>query len=235
MPTSISTSALPKPSDRRAAQTGGSTSVAARTAAPETRGDAKVARNAGPAFSVNLSDQARAASRTKAAPDSALPIEADTSLAGLAQRKTDALAERLVTVFKDLGIPLDDATTFKLDSFGKVTTDSPYKKKLEKFFADDPDAAKAFKEVATLNAMRAAQQALEVYAEEKRQARTDDEKARAFDSYTAHRAAIQNLSGEMSFKDGKLTSASMTYIAAVSEAKGVSISDRKPQRAGLLA
>ncbi|WP_336487118.1 hypothetical protein [Methylobacterium nigriterrae] len=131
-------------------------------------------------------------------------------------------------------MPLDDETTLKLDSFGNVTTDSPYKKKIEKYFSLDPEAAKAFREVASLNAMRAAQRALEMYAEEKRRASTDDEKTLAFNRYTARGIVIQNLSGEMSFQDGKLTSASMTYISAISDLRGSKAPDRGAAPVSLL-
>ncbi len=129
----------------------------------------------------------------------------------------DALASRLSEAFKEKGIPLDDPISLRIES-GTVVSDSPYRKKIEKMFRDDPELAKEFESVASLKAMQAAQRSLELYNEEKKSARSRDEQEAAYERYTARMIDIQTLSGVMTLKDGALTSAAEDYLGVMSGA-----------------
>ena len=99
--------------------------------------------------------------------------------------RSDALASRLSAAFAEKGIPIDDPISVRIES-GSIVSDSPYKKKIEKLFRDDPDLAKEFESVASLKAMQAAQKALELYNEAKKSARSKGEQAAAYARYTTH-------------------------------------------------
>ncbi|WP_375456072.1 hypothetical protein [uncultured Methylobacterium sp.] len=129
------------------------------------------------------------------------------------QDRTTALADTLGARLRNLGIPQDEPIKLKLDDIGRVTTDSPYKEKIETLFKDDPDLAKAFKDVAGLNAMKAAQKALEAYETERKAARDDDARDAAYGRYTARLMRSQELSGTMTLEDGTLRSASVGFMA----------------------
>ncbi|MCK7475138.1 MAG: hypothetical protein MZV49_20120 [Rhodopseudomonas palustris] len=48
-----------------------------------------------------------------------------------------------------------------------LTSEGPWKEKIEELFRDDPDLAKELKEISALNALKAAQTALDLYNKEK--------------------------------------------------------------------
>lgn len=149
------------------------------------------------------------------------------------QDRSQALADRLKAAFTKLGIPLDEPIKLQLDETGQVKTDSPYKKKIEKLFADDPELAKEFKNVAGLNAMKAAQKALEASEAEKRAAKDDDARDAASGRYTARMMTSQDLSGTMTLDDGKLRSASREFMdRSVGEAPAARASTKAEQVAG---
>lgn len=154
------------------------------------------------------------------------------SLDDVAQERSKALADKLVARLKNLGIELDSPINLKLDSMGNVTTDGAYKKTIDKMFKDDPDLAKEFKEVASLNAMRAAQKALEAFEKETKAAKDDDGRAAAHGRYAARLIASQDVSGTMTLDDGKLRSWSAEYIdASVGEARAAKASTRAAEAA----
>ena len=172
-------------------------------------------RGAGPAARVELSASAKAALE-KAAADRQAVAAATRSLDEQVQARTDALAATLGTAFKREGIPLDEAIALRTDGLGGVVTDSPYKKKIEKIFRDDPELAQEFKSVASLKAMQAAQKSLELYENEKKGARNRDERDAAYGRYNGRLLDIQKLSGVMTLKDGALASAAEDYMATLS-------------------
>ncbi len=135
-----------------------------------------------------------------------------SALDDMVKDRSKALADKLVSRLKNLGIPLDDPINLKLDSLDQVTTDSPYKKKIEKMLREDPEIAKEFKDVAGLNAMKAAQKALEAFEKEKRAAKDDDGRSAAYGRYTARLMMSQDVSGTMTLDDGKLRSWSVELI-----------------------
>lgn len=138
--------------------------------------------------------------------------------------RSDALAGRLSAAFADKGIPLDDPISLRIES-GSVVSDSPYRKKIEKLFRDDPELAKEFESVASLKAMQAAQKSLELYNEEKKSARSRDEQEAAYGRYTSRMVDIQTLSGVMTLKDGALTSAAEDYMGVMSGATPATTGD----------
>ena len=138
--------------------------------------------------------------------------------------RSDALASRLSAAFAEKGIPLDDPVSLRIES-GIVVSDSPYRKKIEKMFRDDPELAKEFESVASLKAMRAAQKSLELYNDEKKSARSRDEQEAAYGRYTARMLDIQKLSGVMTLKDGALSSAAEDYMGVMSGATPAATSD----------
>lgn len=173
---------------------------------------------AGPAASVTLSDAAKAALKRADTGQQAIDAMART-FDERVQVRTDALADRLTKAFAADGIPLDQKIDLRLDATGRIATDSPYKKKIDKIFENDPDLAKEFEAVATLNTLRAAQKALDLFAAEKKAARDDDERVAAFGRYTARSMTLQGLSGSMTLKDGALSSSALAYVETLSGPK----------------
>ncbi|MBN8938061.1 MAG: hypothetical protein J0H01_01160 [Rhizobiales bacterium] len=190
---------------------------AANPAAPAGKSGANPSTAGGsagePAVSVVLSDQAKARLKQLQA---GLPMTQDqsASLDAMVQKRTEAFAATLSKAFAALQIPLDDAISLQVDKSGQITTDSPYKKAIAKYFEANPEAAKEFKAIASLNALRATQKALELYNEEQKAARNKDEQGAAWDRYATRSMAIQKLSGSFSLKQGKLSSAAMDYVIA---------------------
>lgn len=182
-----------------------------KSAASDTSAAAKGGND--PAVSIVLSDQAKARLKQLQA---GLQVAQDlpVSLDAMVQKRTDAFAATLNKAFAALQIPLDDAISLQVDKSGRITTDSPYKKAIAKYFEDNPEAAKEFKAIASLNALRATQKALELYNEEQKAARNKDEQSAAFDRHATRSQAIQKLSGSFSLKQGKLSSAAMDYVIA---------------------
>lgn len=193
---------------------------AAKAAAKATETGA-LARPAGAAVTVDVGAAARRqlAALVASSPGSSPDVTRQTdegavkSFDAMVADRTKALSETLSDRFTRLGVPLDEPITLKLDGVGKVTTDSPYKKKIEKLFEDDPELVKRFKDVASLNSMRAAQKALDAFQEARRAAKDDDARDAAQGLYTARMMQSQALSGTMTLDDGTLRSASVDFVA----------------------
>jgi hypothetical protein len=195
----------------------GTASSAGAAAEPRTGSRAPAPSGAmatagGNAVSVELSDEAKAMLAGALAPPA---IDIPKTLDEIIQKRSDAFTEKLTKALKAMGIPDGEEFTLTFDSMGRVKTDSPYKKKIEEYFENDPEAAKELKAIASLHALKAAQEALALYIEEKKAAKSDDEKAAAFDRHTAHSINIQKLSGILTFKDGALSSAAREYVDAL--------------------
>lgn len=169
---------------------------------------------------VTLSDRAKAildkAKADKAATEQ-LALSFDESL----QKRTDALTAKLTDAFKKLNVNLDDAVRLQVDKFGNVTAEGPWKAKIEKYFADNPDVAKELKEIAGLNALKAANAALDLYNKEKgSSAPGSKQQQTAWSNYNARSMNIQTLSGVISLKDGQLRSAALDYIDSIADPTG---------------
>lgn len=185
---------------------------AQRAAAPD-RPSAGAKATVDPAATVHLSDKAAA------------KLDTDREAAAIAARsfdehlkaRSDAFASKLGAAFKKEGIPLDDPIALRLES-GTLVTDSPYRKKIEKVLKEDSELAKEFETIASLKAMRAAQQSLERYNEEKKSARSQDEQDQSYGRYTTRMLDIQRLSGTMVLEDGAFTSAAQDYMDRMSGA-----------------
>lgn len=169
---------------------------------------------------VTLSDRAKAildkAKADKAATEQ-LALSFDESL----QKRTDALTAKLTDAFKKLNVNLDDAVRLQVDKFGNVTAEGPWKAKIEKYFADNPDVAKELKEISGLNALKAANAALELYNKERgSSAPGSKQQQTAWSNYNARSMNIQTLSGVISLKDGQLRSAALDYIDSIADPTG---------------
>lgn len=169
---------------------------------------------ADPAATVHLSDKAKAAADKLKADQEAAAIAARSFDEHLKAR-SDAFAAKLGAAFKREGIPLDAPVALRVES-GTLVTDSPYRKKVEKVLKEDPELAKEFEAIASLKSMRAAQKSLELYNDEKKSARSQDEQDRAYGRYTTRMLDIQRLSGTMVLEDGAFTSAAEDYMAVMS-------------------
>lgn len=169
---------------------------------------------------VTLSDRAKAILDKAKADKSAteqLALSFDESL----QKRTDALTAKLTDAFKKLNVNLDDAVRLQVDKFGNVTAEGPWKAKIEKYFADNPDVAKELKEISGLNALKAANAALELYNKEKgSSAPGSKQQQTAWSNYNARSMNIQTLSGVISLKDGQLRSAALDYIDSIADPTG---------------
>ena len=113
------------------------------------------------------------------------------------------------------------------DRYGNVTAEGPLKDKIEKYFADNPDVAKELKTVASLNSLKAAQAALDLYTKEKGSANGSQQQQKAWADYNIRSMNIQTLSGVMSLTDGKLRSAAVDYIDMIADPTGASASSAK--------
>ena len=164
---------------------------------------------------VELSDQAKAL----------LELQKDLSMTfeERLQKRSDALAEKLSKAFAKINVNLDEAVRLKVDKFGNVTSEGPWKEKIEKLFRDDPDLAKELKEISALNALKAAQTALELYNKEKGQTGSAQQ-SEAWTRYNLHSMNIQTLLGVISLQDGKLRSAAVDYIDMVTDPTGTAAS-----------
>ncbi|MBB5047849.1 hypothetical protein HNR60_002606 [Rhodopseudomonas rhenobacensis] len=140
------------------------------------------------------------------------------------EKRSDALAEKLTKAFAYLNVNLDDSVRLKVDKFGNVTTEGPWKKKIEKLFADQPELAKELKAIAGLNALKAASTALDLYNKEKGETAGSKEQQAAWTKYNIRSINIQTLSEVMSLTDGKLRSAAVDYIEAVADPTGANAS-----------
>ncbi|NVN88711.1 MAG: hypothetical protein HXX15_21750 [Rhodopseudomonas sp.] len=172
-----------------------------------------------PTDSVELSDRAKAI-LAKAAADKAATADLTLSFDEILQKRSDALASKLTDAFKGLNVNLDDAVRLQVDKFGNVTTEGPWKKKIEKLFADDPELAKEFKAVAGLSALKAANTALELYNKDKGASAGSKQQQQAWTQYNIRSINIQTLSGVLSLKDGNLRSAAVDYIDTIADPHG---------------
>jgi hypothetical protein len=172
------------------------------------------------AVSIELSDQAKALLQQTT---EALMLSFDEML----QKRTDVLTGRLTDAFKKLNVNLDDAVRLKVDKYGKVTTEGPWKEKIEKLFADDPELAKEFKTIAALNSLKAAQTALDLYNKEKGGMPGSDRQSDAWTRYNIRSINIQALSGVISLKDGQLRSAAIDYIDMIADPTGAKAISQK--------
>ena len=168
---------------------------------------------------VELSDHAKATVE-KAKADQAATADLTLSFDEILAKRTDALAKTLTDAFSGLNVNLDDAVRLQVDKFGNVTTEGPWKKKIEKLFQDRPDLAKELKAVAGLNALKAAQTALDLYNKEKGSTLGSKQQSEAWTQYNIRSMNIQTLSGVMSLKDGKLRSAAAGYIDLIADPTG---------------
>lgn len=131
-------------------------------------------------------------------------------------KRVDAFAQKLTALYSKLNIPLSEKTAFSIDAYGDIKVDGAYKKKLEQYFKDNPDDAKEYKAIAKLGALQATQKALDLYYEEKKAAKGDKRLEKAADErYAVHASRIKELSGTLTFEDGKLHSAANDYIDAI--------------------
>jgi len=179
-----------------------------------------------PATTVELSDSAKAL-LAKAAADEEIAADLKLSFDERLAKRSDALAQKLTERFKKLNVNLDDSVRLQVDKYGKVTTEGPWKEKIEKMFADDPELAKEFKTVAALNSLKAAQTALDLYNKEKGSAAGSKHQQKAWTDYNIRSINIQRLSGVMSLTDGKLRSAAVDYIDLVADPTGTAASSQK--------
>jgi hypothetical protein len=135
-------------------------------------------------------------------------------------KRTDALTKTLTGVFAKMNVNLDDAVRLQVDKFGNVTTEGPWKEKIEKFFQDHPELAKELKAVAGLNSLKAAQTALDLYNKEKGSTLGSKQQSEAWSRYNIRSMNIQTLSGVMTLKDGKLRSAAVDYMDMIADPTG---------------
>ncbi|MFT3941676.1 hypothetical protein [Rhodopseudomonas sp.] len=199
----------------RQAQAGATPSATASTTSQSSTTAAT-----GAVDTVTLSDRAKAilekAKADKAATEQ-LALSFDESL----QKRTDALTAKLTDAFKKLNVNLDDAVRLQVDKFGNVTAEGPWKAKIETYFADNPEVAKELKEISGLNALKAANAALELYNKEKgASAPGSKQQQTAWSNYNARSMNIQTLSGVISLKDGQLRSAALDYIDSIADPTG---------------
>lgn len=176
-----------------------------------------------PADKVELSEHAKAM-LAKAQADADAMADLKLTFDERLEKRSDALAEKLTKAFAYLNVNLDDSVRLKVDKFGNVTTEGPWKKKIEKLFADQPELAKELKAIAGLNALKAASTALDLYNKEKGETAGSKEQQAAWTKYNIRSINIQTLSEVMSLTDGKLRSAAVDYIEAIADPTGANAS-----------
>jgi hypothetical protein len=161
----------------------------------------------------------------KAKADQAATANLTLSFDEILAKRTDALTQTLTDAFAALNVNLDDAVRLQVDRFGNVTTEGPWKQKIEKLFQDRPDLAKELKEIAGLNSLKAAQTALDLYNKEKGSTPGSKQQSAAWTQYNIRSINIQTLSGMMTLKDGKLRSAAVDYIDMIADPSGTSAAE----------
>jgi hypothetical protein len=168
---------------------------------------------------VDLSDRARALLE-KARSDQAVADALTDTFDQILAKRTDALSDRLAEAFGKMNVPPEYATHLQVSKFGSVSSEGPWKDKIEKFFSDSPELAAELKKVSGLHALKAAQVALDMYNEEKKSVGSRQQEAEAWTRYNLRSINIQTLNGVMTMKDGKLRSAAMDYIEMLADPKG---------------
>lgn len=172
-----------------------------------------------PAVVIALSDRAKA-TLDKANADKAATADLTLSFDEILAKRSEALSSRLAGIFEKLNVPPEFATRLRVDKFGNVSSEGPWKEKIEKMFADSPELAKELKDVSGLNSLKAAQTALDMYNEEKKSA-NKQEQAEAWKTYNIRSINIQALAGVMTMKDGRLRSAAVDYIDMLADPNGL--------------
>jgi hypothetical protein len=208
--------------------------AAVAPAKPSVSSDKPASAPAAPAAFVSLSDRAKAIIE-KAKADQAATEGLTDTFDEMLTKRTDALADRLSKAFEKMNIPPEYATHMKVDKFGNVTAEGPWKAKIEKMFSDDPALAKEMKEVSGLNALKAAQASLDLYNEQKKSTNSEAKQAEAWKNYNIRSMNIQTLSGVMTMKDGKLRSAAVDYMDMIADPTGISAAKSRQDFASRLA
>lgn len=197
----------------------GETTVVALTKSDDAK-KAPAAAASTAATKIDLSDRAKSIiARAQAEIDATRNLT--KSFDEILTERTDALGKRLSDAFSGLNVPPEFATYLKVDKVGNVTTEGPWTAKIEKLFRDDPELAKELKEVAGLNALKAAQASLDLYTEQKKSTNDETKQAEAWKNYHVRALNIQTLSGVMTVKDGKLRSAAVDYVDMIADPTGI--------------
>ncbi|UGV27283.1 hypothetical protein E0H22_17280 [Rhodopseudomonas boonkerdii] len=169
---------------------------------------------------IELSDRAKSII-AKAQADQDATRNLTKSFDEILTERTDALGKRLSEILSRLNVPPEFATHLKVDTFGNVTAEGPWKAKIEKMFSENPDLAKELKEVSGLSALKAAQASLDLYNEQKKSTNDEKKQAEAWKNYNIRGLNIQTLSGVMTVKDGKLRSAAIDYVDMIADPTGI--------------
>jgi hypothetical protein len=200
-----------------------------------------IAQGAGPspansasATKIDLSDRAKSII-AKAQADLHAASDITLSFDEILNNRTEALGERLSKIFGNLNVPPEYATHLKVDKFGTVTAEGPWKAKIEKMFSENPDLAKELKEVSGLSALKAAQASLDLYTEQKKATTDEKKQAEAWKNYNIRALNIQTLSGVMTMKDGKLRSAAIDYVDMIADPTGINSGKSRQDVADRLA
>jgi hypothetical protein len=188
-------------------------------AAGATRGPVAASATT-PATAITLSDRAKAII-AKAQADKEATSNLTDSFDEMLSKRTDALADRLSAIFAKLNVPPEYTTHMKVDRFGNVTAEGPWKAKIEKMFSENPDLAKELKDVSGLSSLKAAQASLDLFNAQKKATSDEDKRAKAWTDYNIRSMNIQTLSGVMTMKDGKLRSAAVDYMDMVTDPTGI--------------
>jgi hypothetical protein len=167
--------------------------------------------NATPSDTIDLSQHAQ---DILAQADASQSVAADLQLTPeqRLQKRVDAFASKLSDFFTSNFIPLSEKTVFNVNAYGDIQVDGAYKKKLDQYFKDHPDDAKELKTITKLSALQATQKALDLYVQEKKAAKGDKKlENAAADRYAVRSQHINDISGTITFENGKLTSAATEY------------------------
>lgn len=197
--------------------------AAARTAQPAAAGQAApaqtVANNAAATTTGSGNAPVTGGLRTQAPAILTESSSDDTSKLSIATfdamvaKKNQEFANTLMSALQALKIPTDEPITLRLDGAGRVTTDGPYKKRIEKMFEEQPELAQQLKDVSALNSMLALNEAMRRFSEARKNARDDDEHKQAEANYLQDCLNIQARSNTMILAEGKLVSPAVAYVA----------------------
>lgn len=141
----------------------------------------------------------------------------DEDFAVRVDRETQDLADTLMKRLKEIHIPTDEPLRLSVNSFGTVRAEGPFKAKIEKLFADNPDLAKRLKDIAALNALVALNKVMRLHQEELKQAKNNDDRQQAQSRYTARCVQVETLSGNLTLADGKLFSAARGFADSLGD------------------
>ena len=133
------------------------------------------------------------------------------AFAGALKQKTAAFTEELAARFAAAGVDTRQPVTLNVDGDGRVTVagDHPSKAAVERLFAEDPDFANRYREIAGGHAFLAHCRVATRFQIELEDSKTEEERKTIMRRYEAMFRQLDGAAGRMTWSGGQLGSAAM--------------------------